>query len=152
MDFRVKEHMSREIKSVSPGMNAKEALKLLLDSGSSGMPVIDEKGSLVGVFTEKEVLKAVLPAYVKAVGTFVYADDSKAELKKMANLEKFAVKDLMRKEVPTLDEDASLTEASKIMLTKSERRIVVVSKGRPAGVITRSDVVRALAKKAGVEF
>jgi len=56
----------------------------------------------------------------------------------------------MRKDVPILDETASLTEASRIMLTKSERRIVVVKDKKAIGVITRCDVVRALAKEAGL--
>ncbi len=150
MTARIKDFMSRDIKSIPPEMNAKDALKMLIEADMSGMPVIDKSNKLVGVFTEREVLKAILPVYVKDVGTFVYAEDSKAELKKLATLEKFSVSDLMRKEVPTIDEDASLTEASKIMLMKSERRIIVMKGNSPVGVITRCDVVKALAQKAGV--
>ncbi|MBI5123788.1 MAG: CBS domain-containing protein [Candidatus Omnitrophica bacterium] len=148
--MQVKEVMSRDIKSILPDMNAKEALKVLIENDMSGLPVIDETGKLVGVFTEREVLKAILPVYVKDVGAFVYAGESKAELKKLALLEKFLVGDIMRKYVPTINADASLAEASKIMLMKSERRVVVMEDGRPVGVITRSDVVRALAQQAGV--
>jgi len=142
--------MSKNIKSILPDMNVKDALKVLIDADISGLPVIDERNNLVGVFTEREVLKAILPVYVKSVGTFVYAADSKAEIRKIANLEKFLVKDLMRKDVPTIDEEASLTEASRIMLIKCERRIVVLKNAKPVGVITRSDVVKALANKAGI--
>ncbi len=150
MEFRVKDIMSKDIKSIPPDMNAKDALKMLLENDMSGLPVINKSGDLLGVFTEREVLSTILPVYIKYVGAFVYADDSKAELKKLVLLEKYLVRDLMRKEVPVIEEDASLTEASRIMLTKSERRIVVVKNKKPVGVITRCDVVKALAKKAGV--
>lgn len=72
----------------------------------SGLPVIDKNGNVVGVFTEKEILQSVLPVYVKDVGAFIYSGDSKPELKRLAGLEKLSVKDLMRKEIPTVSEDA----------------------------------------------
>lgn len=152
MGSQVKDFMSKKIKSVSPETNAKDALKILIGSGASGLPVLDTDGNLLGVFTEREVLEAILPVYLKNVGTFVYTKDSKSTLKKMAGIEKFTVKDLMRKDVPTLNEDASITEASRIMLTKSERRIIVVKDNKIVGVITRCDVVRGLAAEAGMTF
>jgi len=152
MSLKVKDVMSKEIKSLSPDMNAKDALEYLIKSGMSGLPVIDSDDNLVGVFTEKEVLSAIVPSYVKDVGAFVYGEDSKAELKKLVQLEKFKIKDLMRKEFSTIGEESSLTEASKIMLTKSERRIVVVRGRHPVGIITRCDVVKALADKAGIKL
>lgn len=152
MSFVAKDYMSKKIKSVRPDMNARKALRLLMRSRTSGLPVIDRRGAVVGVFTEKEVLKAILPSYVKDVGDFIYGEDSKAELKKLCRLEKSKVRDVMRREVPTVSGETSLTEVSRIMLTRSERR-VVVTKGRKAiGVITRSDVVRALAEEAGLRF
>ena len=150
MNSKVKDVMSADIKHISPDMNAKEALKMLIETGMSGFPVIDSGNNLVGVFTEREILKAILPVYVQNVGAFIYANDSKSELKKIASLEKFKVSDLMRKDVPTIDAEASLTEASRIMLTRSERRIVVIKDKKPVGVITRADVVGALARKANV--
>jgi CBS domain-containing protein len=150
MPLRIKDIMSTDIKSIPPDINAKEALKLLIETGMSGFPVIDAAGEAIGVFTEKEILSAILPSYIKAVGSFVYTADSKAELKKLAALEKVPVKDLMRKEVPAIDIEATLTEASKMMLTRSERRLIVVSGKKAVGVVTRSDVVTALAKEAEV--
>ena len=150
MSLTAKDCMSKKIKSVQPDMNAKDALKILMDSGASGLPVLDAGGNILGVFTEKEILKAILPAYLKDVGSFVYGGDSKSELKKLAHLDKFIVKDIMRKEVPTVSEDTSLTEVSHIMLTKSERRVIVTRLDRVVGVITRADVVKALAKEAGL--
>lgn len=152
MGWTVKQCMTRKIKSVPPEMNALAALQTLVRSGASGLPVIDGQGRLVGVFTEKEVLRAILPSYLPMVGPFVYDQDSKAELKKMAHLGRYTVGDIMRTEVPTLDEGSSLTEASRMMLTRSERRIVVLREGKPVGVITRADIVKALSKEAGVRL
>jgi len=150
MKSRVRDLMTKEIKSIPPDMNAKDAMILLIESDLSGLPVIDSLDSLVGVFTEREILKEMLPAYVKQVGAFVYGEDPKSEVRKMAALEKFMVRDLMRKEIPTVGENASISEVSKIMLTKSERRVFVVKDKKVIGVITRCDVIRGFAKEAGV--
>jgi CBS domain-containing protein len=152
MSFIAKDYMSKKIKSVRPDMNAKKALQLLIKSKTSGLPVIDRTGAVVGVFTEKEVLKAILPSYIKYVGAFIYGEDTKSELKKLCRLEKCTVKDVMRTEVPTISPETSLTEVSKIMLTRSERRVIVTKGKKAIGVITRSDVVKALAKEAGMRF
>jgi len=152
MKFMVKDVMSKEIKSLLPDINAKEALKTLVRGGTSGLPVVDKDGRPVGVFTEKEVLKAILPGYVKDVGSFVYSETSKGLLKKFAGLDQIPVRDVMRTEVPTISEEASMTEASRIMLTKSERRIIVVKDNKAIGVITRCDVVKALAREAEIEL
>ncbi len=152
MGSLVKDVMSRNVKSISPDMSAKDALKVLMDTKMSGLPVIDADGTLAGVFTEKEILKAIIPVYVEQVGVFVYGEDSKTEIKKLAQLDRFLVRDLMRKEVPTVEEDTSLTEAAKIMLTKSERRIIVLKDKKPVGVVTRYDLVRELAREAGLSL
>ena len=142
--------MSKRVKSIPPNMNAKEALKKLLKSGASGLPVMDGRGRLCGVFTEKEILKAVSPAYLADVGAFKYGEGSKSELKKMSHLGKFKVRDIMRKEVPTLGENTSLTEVSHIMLMRNERRVIVTMGSKVVGIITRSDVVGAFAREAGI--
>ncbi len=143
-----KDCMSKSIKSISPDENAKKALEILLASGMSGLPVLNKRGAVVGAFTEKEILMAILPAYIRKVGSFIYGEDSKAVLKRMSSLDKFLVKDLMRKEVQTVEEETSLSEVSRIMLSHSERRVVVIKGGKAIGIITRYDVVRALAKNA----
>jgi len=152
MSCTIKQCMTKKIKSVPPDMNARDALKILIKTGASGLPVIGKDGALAGVFTEKEILRAILPGYLKHVGMFAYGQDSKAQLRKLARLDRLKVRDIMRVEVPTLDEGSSLSEASHIMLTRSERRIVVTKDGKPVGVITRADVVKALAKAADVEL
>ena len=87
---------------------------------------------------------------MKSIGDFSYAEDSKSVEKKLAHLDAVKVKDIMRRDVPTIDENAPLAEAARLMLANSERRVVVLSGKKPVGVITRSDVTRSLAREAGI--
>lgn len=151
MKLKVKDLMQTKIKSLTPDTGALDALKYIMKLKISGLPVIDGKGYLRGMFTEKDVLKTILPSYLKDVGSFVYSEDPKSEIKKMASIGKYKVKDLMRTDVVTVEPETSLAEVSKIMLLKAARRIVVVdAKKKAVGIIARCDVVKAFGKEAGL--
>jgi CBS domain-containing protein len=143
--MKVKEIMKKEVKSLTPSMNAKEALSVLLKNQISGLPVIDDEGKLVGMFTEKDILKTILPTYLQDVGKFIYSEDPKGIKTKVAGLAKLSVKEIMRKEVITVAEDAVISEVARLMLTQKVRRIPVLNKeGKVSGMIARQDIVKAL--------
>ena len=143
--MKVKEIMTKDITSISPETNAKEALELLQKMQISGLPVIDGKNKLIGMFTEKEVLSAILPSYVEKVGRFIYQENPKAVKQKVSALKTLRVADVMRRDVVTVDEDTTLCEVARIMLTQKARRLPVLNKAKTVvGIIARGDLVRAL--------
>lgn len=143
--MKVKEIMTKNVTSLYPDTNAREALELLQKMQISGLPVINDKNKLVGMFTEKEVLKAILPSYLEKVGRFIYQENPKAVKQKIANLRNMTVKDIMRLEVATVDEDTTLCEVARIMLTQKARRIVVLNKEEVViGIVARGDIAKAL--------
>lgn len=148
--MKVKEIMTKDVTSVSPDMNAKEALGLLLKMRISGLPVIDDKGELKGMFTEKDILKNILPSYIDKIGNFVYEENSKSTKKKFEELRNLKVSQLMRKEVITVGEETALCEVAHIMLIHNARRIPVLDKEKKVvGIVAREDIVRAYVKEVG---
>lgn len=149
--MKVKEIMTKDVKSISPDTNAREALGLLDKLQISGLPVIDDKGRLVGMFTEKDVLSYILPSYIEKVGKFVYEENPKATKRKFSELAKMKVSQIMRKEVIATNEDTTLCEVARVMLTQKARRIPVLDKsGQTVGIVARCDIVRALAHEADI--
>ena len=147
--MKVKEVMVKEVDSLSPDISVKEAMDTLLKRKISGLPVIDQAGKLVGMFTEKNILSYLLPSYIEKVGRFVYEENPKATKKKLTELCQIKVSQLMRKEVITAAEDVALCEAARIMLTQKARRLPVVDKeGKVVGIIAREDILRAMNKEA----
>lgn len=143
--MKVKEVMSKGLKSLSPEMSVKEAIQILFQTEISGLPVIDENGRLLGMFTEKDVLHRILPGYLEKVGSFVYEENPKMIKKKILELERIKVKDIMRREVIIVDEDTTLCEVAKIMLTQRVRRIPVINKEKKiVGIVAREDVLKGL--------
>ena len=148
--MKVKEIMTKDVTSVTPDTNAKEALELLLKMQISGLPVIDKENKLIGMFTEKDILRDILPSYIDRVGRFIYEENPKATRRKFQELKDLLVSKLMRKDVVTVDEDASLCEVTRLMLTQKVRRIPVLDKEKKVvGIVAREDIVRAYTREAG---
>ena len=146
--MRVREIMSRKVKSLSPDTGAREAYDILSEMEISGLPVIDNEGKLVGMFTEKDVLSYILPSYIEKVGRFVYEQNPKSTKKKIAELSNIKVSKIMRKDVLTVNEDTALCEVARIMLTQKARRIPVVDKQcRIVGIVARCDILKAMAQE-----
>ncbi|MFA5357018.1 MAG: CBS domain-containing protein [Candidatus Omnitrophota bacterium] len=143
--MKVKEIMVKDVTSISPESAVNEALGILQKLEISGLPVIDESGKLVGMFTEKDILSYILPSYIEKVGRFIYEENPKSTKKKFIELNKIKVSQLMRKDVVTTTEDTTLCEVARIMLTKKARRIPVMDKtGKIAGIVARCDILKAL--------
>jgi len=148
--MKVKEIMSKDVSRVQPEDNAKDALAVLFKMQISGLPVIDKEEKLVGMFTEKEVLKQILPSYLDKVGRFVYEENPKSIGKKFQDLINMSVSQIMRREVISIDAEATLCEVARIMLTQKIRRIPVLDQEKKVmGIVSREDVIRAYAREAG---
>jgi CBS domain-containing protein len=148
--MRVKDVMVTEVKSIFPDISVSEALEFLSKEEISGLPVIDKDGKLVGMFTEKDIIKYILPGYLEKVGGFVYEDNPKAIRNKVKELiSERKVCEVMRKEVITIGPDSSISEVARIMLIGKVRRIPVVDKEKKViGIVARGDVVKAFVKFA----
>ncbi len=137
--------MTKEVAGLLPEENALKALEKLFQMRISGLPVIDQQGKLVGMFTEKEVLVKILPGYLEAVGGFQYSQDSKGLKQKVIHFSALTVKEVMRQEVICVDESTALYEAAHLMLTQKVRRLPVLNKDKKVvGIISRGDVVKAI--------
>ncbi len=147
--MKVREVMKEDIKSLLPDMSVKDALDLIFKMRISGLPVIDKNGKLVGCFTEKDVLKIILPSYLSQVGGFIYEDNPKNIKNKFAKLSELKIIDVMSKDAYTINNDASLSEAARLMLVKDIRRIPVLDKSeKVVGIVARCDILKALKKMA----
>ena len=113
--------MSRELVTLSPDQSLVEAAGVLAARGIRGAPVVDG-GRLVGLFTTADLAAAV--ASGRLDGT---------------------VGEHCRRSVPTVGMDADILEVMRMMEEVNLGRLIVVdSSGRPVGIVTRTDVLRAI--------
>ena len=150
----VKDVMSKPVITVLPATSLQEAVQLLTDQHISGLPVVNDEGQLVGELTEQDLM--VRESGVDA-GPYVLLLDSVIYLRNPLNWDKqvhqvlgTSVNDLMRSETHSCKETLPLARAAAMLHDRSTQRIFVIDEQRqPVGVITRGDVVRALARHGG---
>jgi len=142
--------MTREVKTLSPDMSVKDAAVKLFTLQISGLPVVDAENRVVGMFTEKDIIKMVLPSNIEQVEGLTQLFGGEALEKKFARTADIKVSEVMRREVICVDEDTDVAEVAKMMIVKKVRRIPVVRDNKLAGIVARGDIVKQLLKKEGL--
>ena len=129
--MRVAELMQKDVKVVRPDVSVADVIASLADAHVSGVPVVDRHGQMLGVISSTDVLTQEAEAQ---------DTDARTTL-----LESTLAQDIMTPHPLTIDPDADVREAAREMLYAEVHRLFVVQHGRLIGVISTSDIVRAVA-------
>ncbi|GAA5120866.1 HPP family protein [Haloechinothrix salitolerans] len=109
--------------SVHPSTSVRDAIALLSERGYAGLPVVDDDGRVVGIFTEADALN--------------YGMDASGELR---------VDAMMSTPVEVANAETHVTELARRMLADGLRCMPVVTDGVLVGVISRHDLLRPLVR------
>ncbi len=120
----VRDFMSTELFVLSPDQDVLRAMQALLEKGISGAPVVDARGNLVGLLTQRDCLTVAFETryYEDIVGR---------------------VEDYMTRDVETVAADTTLIEVIERFYQSSRRRFPVLEQNQLVGQISRRDVLRA---------
>ncbi len=137
--------MTREVKTISPDATIDEAIAILLSARVSGLPVADAEGRLVGVVSEGDFLHRAELGSIKRKPRWIEFLLGPGEIAKSYVLSHGRrVHDVMTRDVVTVGPTASMNEVVEVMEKRRVKRLPVVSGDRLVGIITRSDLLRAL--------
>lgn len=136
----IKDLMTRDVITVSPGTPLKEVGRLLKEKRISGIPVLDDAGKIVGIVTITDILMIIRAVYDFQENRRNATGLSVNELVGTALLNK-KVSEVMKRDVCTLDEDKSLHDVMKLMFTEKIHTIPITKDGKLVGVIGKRDLV-----------
>ncbi|UMZ74889.1 CBS domain-containing protein [Natranaerofaba carboxydovora] len=146
---------AKDIMTVSPiTINVEEkvekAAELMTKNNISGLPVVDDKGNLVGIVTEGDLLgkhkKINPPAYFEILGGIILLESTKRFLSEIQKYVSTEVVDLMSKDVKTIGEETTIDEIATIMSENNIKRLPVLnSKNELIGIVSRSDILKGMA-------
>ena len=148
-NMRAKDAMTQPVISISSQDSILEAVRLMLQHKISGLPAFDEAGNLAGIVTEGDFLRRTetdtLRRRPRWIEFFVGAGKL-AEEYVHASARK--VGEVMTTEVHTVSEDTPLDEVVGIMEQHRIRRVPVTRGKEVVGIVTRSNLLRALINAA----
>ena len=133
----VGERMSRPVISVAPDSPINDVLAMFRKERIRRAPVM-ENGKLVGIVSERDLLYAT-PSSVTTLSVW--------EMHYL--ISKVTVKDVMTKNVITVDQDTPIEEAARIMADKKIGGVPVVSGANVVGMITETDLFKILLELMG---
>jgi len=148
--MKIKDVMSKRVVSITPNIGIRQIYKIFCEKGFGGLPVVNKENKIIGIVTKNELLAVILPDYFGMIENFLFIDDFGAldkELEDLPELSLFLAEDLMIRDVATIDADASLLKAPVLMHKHNIRYIPVVKEEKLVGIITRSDILKALMKE-----
>jgi len=132
--------MTKDVFTATPETSMMKASKIMKEKGVSRLPVVDDKGVLVGIVSDRDVKDA---------------SPSKATTLDMHELyyllSEIKVKDIMTKKVVTIRSDETVDSAAAIMLEHKIGGMPVVDENnKVVGIVTDSDIFKVLVKITGV--
>ena len=140
--------MTRDVCTVFPHTSLRYVARLLSDRRISGVPVVDDDGCIVGIVTENDLLQwSDKPGEKQAWWLDMLAEgfDLAPGFLDVVQSEHDKVRGVMSTDITTVTEDASVAEVAKLIVAKSVKRLPVLRDGRLVGIVSRGDLVRALA-------
>lgn len=142
----IKDLMTRDVVTAAPEASLKDVAKTLIERGISGMPVCDQRGRLLGVISEGDILHKERGRIERRggplawlVGGTPYTDVAKAHAR--------TAREAMTAPAITIGPDRPAAAAARLMVEEGVNRLPVVSSdGAVLGIVTRADLVRAFTR------
>lgn len=150
MPKTVTDAMTRDPIVVRPETPLNEAIQTLAERRISGLPVVDEQGQLVGIISETDLMwqetGVTPPAYIMFLDSVIFLKNPAQYERDLHKALGQTVGEVMSSEPISISPDKPLKEAAQIMHEREVRRLPVVDDaGQVIGILTRGDIVRAMA-------
>src|SRR5439155_3001781 len=140
--------MTRNVVTVGRETSVAEAIRLMLDNNVSGLPVLGDDGKVVGILTEGDLLRRsetgterhrprwleILMGPGRMAGEYVKTHSRRVE-------------EIMTRDLVSVTPDSPLDDVVALMERRRVKRVPVLDGEAPIGIVSRADLLRALARK-----
>jgi len=134
--------------TVRPDTAVLTAAQLMLQHGISGLPVVDDEGQLVGMVTERDLLRrAETGTEHERSRWLAFLTDPAAQAEDYVRSHGRKVSDVMTHDPESVTPDTPLTEVVALMEGRGFRRLPVVRNGKVVGIVSRRNFLRVLARR-----
>lgn len=118
--FDTKAFMTSDVITVKRQTPVSEVIKIFIENDITGLPVVEDDMTLVGIISEKDILNVLL--------------NEKAD--------SAIVENLMTTDVVSFEQDADFIEICECLLNNKFRRVPIIEKEKLVGIISRRDLIK----------
>jgi acetoin utilization protein AcuB len=140
----VRDIMSRNPLSIEPDAPVAAAIDVMVEHKIRHLPVVDERGTVVGIITDRDLRSAVL---APALEEYLSAAARRRLRAIGRTIENLRVKDAMTCNPVTTTPDVAVTQAAALMLERHVGSLPVIENDALVGIITDRDAVKTLARQ-----
>jgi len=133
--MKAKDVMTKKVITVSSELSIRKLILLLLTERISGVPVVDAAGEVIGIISERDILKAV----DRLIKVKVSLDEERQQ--GASNW----VDGIMTKEVIFVSEDDPIEDVCKLMSEKKIHRVPVMKGKKIVGINTSMNILKTVA-------
>jgi CBS domain-containing protein len=147
----VSEIMDRDPVTVSPETSVQDVVAALRENELPGVPVVESDGTVVGIVTERDLVlpdqdgDLHIPHYINLFGGTVFLEPLSRFEGRLRKAFAANAADMMTREPDTVGPDTTVRQAARLIHESGHNRLPVVDDGKLVGVVTRIDVLGALA-------
>lgn len=147
--MRARDVMAGAVVTTTPETTVKELARLMINHRVSGVPVIDRDARLVGIITEGDLLRRAETGteHKRTPWEESFVPNSRLAAEYIQSHAKL-VADIMTRDVISVEETATLGEIANLFETKRIKRVPVLHNSKIIGIVSRADLLRALASGA----
>lgn len=144
--MKARDVMVAPVITVGPHTSITDVAKLLVEHGISAVPVVEDDGSIVGIVSEGDLVHRAETGTERRRSWWLQAlmEDS-ALAAEFVKAHSRLVADVMTREVVTATPDTPLHEIAALLERKMIKRVPIVADGRLVGIVSRANLIQALA-------
>ena len=138
--------MTRKVVTTTPDVTVEDVARLLLDRHISAVPVLDASGKLVGIVSEGDLVRRPEIAGERRSSWWLTLISDQAErARDYVKTHGRSVAEIMTRNVITANETTPISEIARLLESRCIKRVPVVRDGKVVGIVSRADLLRALA-------
>lgn len=143
--MKVREIMTKDLTAIECDVPIRELIFILESAEMPSMPVVDEDGRLIGLISEKDVIRAALPGYFEMLHSASFIPDMNQMANKLLKIADDPVEKYMHRDLFCVSEDDDDLRAADLIIRKGVKNLPVVdSEGQLVGRVRRIDLLRHL--------
>lgn len=141
--------MTQEVITVQPNAPIRDLAEIFIEHNISGVPVVDDKGKVLGIATESDLIfhskRLKVPTVLTILDSFIFLDSPEKMEQELRKIAAASVSDVYTTPPVTITPDTPLDEIASLMTEKQVHTLPVLDDSeKMIGIVGKKDIIRTI--------